>query len=81
MLNPFRLMQLRLILGSDVALILKGMNIAIIHSRVIKNDMEFFEKVTQVRGGNLRIFENPYLALHWLESQSKIVTNKMTMLN
>jgi len=62
-------------LGSDVAFTLKGMNIAIVHSGMVKKDLEFFEKVTQVRGGNLRIFESKDSALDWLESQSKQVAN------
>lgn len=38
-------------LGSDVAHLLKGMNIALVHSGKVKNNIELFKKVTQARGG------------------------------
>ena len=53
-------------LGSDVAHMLKGVNIALVHSAEVRDDVLFFETVIQKRGGNLKVFPDAEAAKAWL---------------
>ena len=53
-------------LGSDVAHLLKGVSIAIVHSWKVEDDIKFFEKVAQKRGGNVKVFSDVESAKSWL---------------
>ncbi len=55
-------------LGSDVAHLLKGVNIAIVHSWKVEDDIRFFEKVAQKRGGNVKVFSDVESAKGWLSN-------------
>jgi len=55
-------------LGSDVAHLLKGVNIAIVHSWKVEDDIKFFEKVAQKRGVNMKVFSNVESAKNWLKT-------------
>lgn len=57
-------------LGTSMAYSLKDISIAIIYSDRIKYDLEFIERVTQVRGGNLRLFKDESTALDWLNNSN-----------
>ena len=56
-------------LGSDVAHLLKGLNIAMIYSPEVKEDLSFFAKAARVRGGNMEVFENEESAKKWFDEQ------------
>ena len=53
-------------LGSDVAHLLKGVSIAIVHSWKVEDEIRFFEKVAQKRGGNMKVFSDVESAKSWL---------------
>jgi hypothetical protein len=55
-------------LGSDVAHLLKGVNIALVHSHEVRDDIKFLEKVAQKRGGNIKVFSNVESAKSWLSN-------------
>lgn len=55
-------------LGSDVAHLLKGVKIAIVHSGDVEEEVKFFEKVAQIRGGTMRVFAEACSARAWLDS-------------
>jgi len=55
-------------LGSDVAHLLKGVSIAIVYSHEVRDDIKFFEKVAQKRGGNMKVFSNVESAKSWLSN-------------
>ena len=53
-------------LGSDLAHLLKGVSIAIVHTWKVEDDIRFFEKVAQKRGGNIKVFSDVESAKSWL---------------
>lgn len=53
-------------LGSDVAHLFKGISIAIVHTWKLEDDIRFFEKVAQKRGGNVKVFSDVESAKSWL---------------
>ena len=55
-------------LGSDVAHLLKGVCIAVVHTEKVEDDIKFFEKVAQKRGGNMKVFSDVKSAKSWLET-------------
>ena len=57
-------------LGSDVAHLLKGLNIAMVYSAETKDDLSFFAKAARVRGGNMEVFQNEELARKWIMEQN-----------
>ena len=56
-------------LGSDVAHLLKGVSIAIVHTWKVEDDIRFFEKVAQKRGVNMKVFSDVESARNWLGAQ------------
>ena len=55
-------------LGSEMAMNLKGIKVAIVISKAIKNDIQFVVKVVQARGGMISLFDKEKDAMKWLES-------------
>lgn len=53
-------------IGSDIARLLKGVSIAIVHSWKIEDDIKFLENVAQKRGGDIKVFSNVESAKNWL---------------
>ena len=56
-------------LGSDVAHLLKNMNLAIVRSSEIKDDTVLLEKSARIRGANMRVFDNTEAARKWIKNQ------------
>lgn len=56
-------------LGSDIAHFLNDMNIAIVCSKEVKEDVKFLKKVAKARGGNIKLFYKIGAAQEWIKNQ------------